>query len=180
VIGVILLGIVSGLLANELCDFSPWCARKLVRWSAFRRYADPGRAELRAEELTAVINNRPDNLFRLITAAVFAIAAVVVYARRAVARDSDAATGSAPAIPPGEGGLHAYALARIHLYLDGDADERTCAKIRRHLDECGYCLRELGLEEAVKRLVEKRGGGDPQLERAYVVARIREIRSTIE
>ena len=49
----ILLGIVAGLLANELCEFSPWCARKLVRWSAFRRYADPGRAEMRAEELTA-------------------------------------------------------------------------------------------------------------------------------
>jgi hypothetical protein len=60
---VILLGIVAGLLTNELCDFSPWCARKIVRWSAFRRYADPGRAEMRADELAAVINDRPGNLF---------------------------------------------------------------------------------------------------------------------
>lgn len=80
----ILLGIVAGLLANELCEFSPWCARKLVRWSALRRYTDPGRAEMRAEELTAVINDRPGNLFKLITAVSFTIDAVIVSGRRAV------------------------------------------------------------------------------------------------
>ena len=84
----ILLGIVAGLLANELCEFSPWCARKLVRWSAFRRYTDPGRAKMRAEELTAVINERPGNLFKLITAVSFAAAAVIVSCRRTVAGES--------------------------------------------------------------------------------------------
>ena len=89
-IAVILIGIGCAYLGNELCDFSPWCARKLVRWSAFRRYADPGRAEMRAEELAAVINARPGNLLKLITAAGFAAAAVVLSARRAVARESEA------------------------------------------------------------------------------------------
>lgn len=96
---VVLLGIVAGLLANELCDFSPWCARKIVRWSAFRRYADPGRAEMRADELAAVINDRPGNLFKLITAVSFAADAVVVSACRAVARESDADAGSSAALP---------------------------------------------------------------------------------
>jgi RNA polymerase sigma factor (sigma-70 family) len=95
VIAGILLGIVAGLLANEFCELSPWCARKLVRWSAFRRYADPDRAKMRAEELTSVINDRPGNLFKLITAVSFASAAVIVGTRRAVAREADAV--SAPA-----------------------------------------------------------------------------------
>ena len=104
----IVLGIVAGLLANELCEFSPWCARKLVRWSAFRRYADSGRAEMRAEELTAVINNRPGNLFKLITAVRFAANAVIVSCRRAVAREPNASLYSNPAlaaIPRGPDGL---------------------------------------------------------------------------
>jgi hypothetical protein len=82
VIAGILLAIVGGLIANELCEFSPWCARKLVRWSAFRRYTDPGRAEMRAEELTAVIDDRPGNLFKLITAVSFAVGAVGKYRYR--------------------------------------------------------------------------------------------------
>jgi len=108
VIAGIVLGIVAGLLANELCEFSPWCARKLVRWSAFRRYADPGRAEMRAEELAAVINNRPGNLFKLITAVGFAGNAVIVSGRRAVAREPDVGPGSTPGLPAsprGPGGL---------------------------------------------------------------------------
>ncbi len=91
-IAVILIGIGCAYLGNELCDFSPWCARKLVRWSAFRRYANPGRAEMRAEELAAVIDARPGNLLKLITAAGFAAAAVVLSALRTVARESEVVT----------------------------------------------------------------------------------------
>ena len=94
----ILLGIVTGLLANELFEFSPWCARKLVRWSAFRRYTDPDRAEMRAEELTALINDRPGKLFKLITAVCFAADAVIVCSRRAVAREPGAGRRSNPAL----------------------------------------------------------------------------------
>ncbi len=87
----------AGLLANELCEFGPWCARKLVRWSAFRRYTDPGRAEMRAEELTALINDRPGNLFKLITAVCFAADAIIVCGRRAIVREPDVGRGSNPA-----------------------------------------------------------------------------------
>ncbi|MGH3811327.1 MAG: hypothetical protein ACRDUV_02575 [Pseudonocardiaceae bacterium] len=75
-IGQILLAIITGLAVNECCDVSPWAARKLVRWSARRRYAPPARAELRAEELAAYIDARPGRLFKLITALGFAVAAV--------------------------------------------------------------------------------------------------------
>ncbi len=76
--GQILLAIITGLAANECCDVSPWAARKLVRWSARRRYAPPARAELRAEELAALIDDRPGKLFKLITALGFAAAAIVI------------------------------------------------------------------------------------------------------
>ena len=59
-------------------------------------------------------------------------------------------------------------------YLDGELGDVDCAKIRQHLDECGPCLREYDLEEAVKRLVHKHCGSDPvptEL-RARVVHRI--------
>jgi mycothiol system anti-sigma-R factor len=173
----ILLGIVSGLLANEFCEFSPWCARKLVRWSAFRRYANPARAEMRAEELTALINDRPGNLFKLITAFGFAGAAVVS-TRHSVAREPEVGTGS----DPGLAGPHAEALGSVTDYLDGKLNYLDVAAIRQHLDVCGSCVREYGLEEAVKRVVEKHCNCDPAPAelRAKVLVRIREIRSSIE
>lgn len=88
--GQILLTIITGLAVNECCDVSPWLARKLVRWSAHRRYAPPARAELRAEELAAYIDDSPGKLFRLITALGFAAAAVVT---------RKIAPGVAPPIP---------------------------------------------------------------------------------
>ncbi len=75
--GQILLAIITGLIVNECCDVSPWLAHKLVRWSAHRRYVPPARAEVRAEELVAYIDDRPGRLFKLITALGFATAAVV-------------------------------------------------------------------------------------------------------
>lgn len=76
-IGQILLAMFLGLVVNECCDVSPWLARKLVRWSAHRRYASPARAELRAEELAKLIDDRPGRLFKLITALGFVATAVV-------------------------------------------------------------------------------------------------------
>ena len=52
-------------------------------------------------------------------------------------------------------------LDRVYGYLDGELADLDCAKIRQHLDECGPCLREYGLEEAVKRVVQKHCGCDP-------------------
>ncbi|MDS1272072.1 mycothiol system anti-sigma-R factor [Lipingzhangella sp. LS1_29] len=52
-------------------------------------------------------------------------------------------------------------LEQVYAYLDGELAEISCTEIRAHLDECAPCLREYGLEEAVKRLVAKHCGHDP-------------------
>jgi mycothiol system anti-sigma-R factor len=73
-------------------------------------------------------------------------------------------------------------LERVYSYLDGELDPPGCAKIRQHLDECGPCLREYGLEEVVKHLVHKYCGYDavPQELRAKVMARIQQVRVELE
>jgi mycothiol system anti-sigma-R factor len=176
-IAVIVVSIICGVVANEVCEFSPWCARKIVHWSAFVRYADQGRAEMRAEELTALINDRPGNLFKLGTAACFAVSAVIVSTRRAVAREVE--RGRSLVLPVVS---HDEVLARVYDYLDGALTERDCAIIRKHLDECMSCLREYGLEEAVKRLVTKHCGCDPvdADTRAAVLIRIRQVESELQ
>ena len=75
-------------------------------------------------------------------------------------------------------------LARVYAYLDGEIEDTGLgfAKIREHLDECGPCLREYGLEEAVKRLVQKCCGSEPAPSalRTKVLVRIREVRAELE
>jgi len=82
----ILISVILGLLVNECCDISPWCARKLVEWSAYRRYADPDRAAVRAEEWAALIDARPGKLLKLLSALGFAGSAILVVCRRTLAR----------------------------------------------------------------------------------------------
>jgi mycothiol system anti-sigma-R factor len=73
-------------------------------------------------------------------------------------------------------------LERVYSYLDGELDDPGYAKIREHLDECGPCLREYGLEEVIKHLVHKYCGYEavPGELRAKVLARIQEVRVTME
>jgi mycothiol system anti-sigma-R factor len=73
-------------------------------------------------------------------------------------------------------------LALVYSYLDGEMEDTSCIEIREHLDECGPCLREYGLEEAVKRLVHKCCGHEavPGELRAKVLTRIAEVRAEIE
>jgi mycothiol system anti-sigma-R factor len=73
-------------------------------------------------------------------------------------------------------------LDQVYSYLDGELDELDCAKIRQHLDECGPCLQEYGLDEAVKKLVHKKCGCDaaPAALRDKILVRIREVRASIE
>jgi mycothiol system anti-sigma-R factor len=72
-------------------------------------------------------------------------------------------------------------LAEVYYYLDGELGERTHAEVRHHLDECGPCLREYGLEEVVKKLVSKSCGCDPVPAdlRAKVLIRIQQLRAQI-
>lgn len=73
-------------------------------------------------------------------------------------------------------------LDRVYTYLDDELEELDCAEIRQHLDECGPCLREFGLEQAVKQLVHRCCGSEPVPEqlRSKVMARIEEARSDSE
>ena len=73
-------------------------------------------------------------------------------------------------------------LDRVYSYLDGEMSDADCHKIREHLEECGPCLEEYGLDEAVKRLVHKHCGCDPVPDglRTKVLVKIREVRAELE
>ena len=73
-------------------------------------------------------------------------------------------------------------LEKVYSYLDGEMSFTDCEQIRQHLDECGPCLREFGLEEAVKRLVAKHCGCDPVPSglRGKVLVRIRQVQAGLE
>jgi mycothiol system anti-sigma-R factor len=73
-------------------------------------------------------------------------------------------------------------LDAVYTYLDGEMDRVSYAKVKVHLEECGPCLREYGLEEAVKRLVRKHCGHEPVPGdlRQKVLLRIEAVRAQIE
>jgi mycothiol system anti-sigma-R factor len=73
-------------------------------------------------------------------------------------------------------------LERVYSYLDGEMDQMTYAQVKLHLDECGPCLREYGLEEVIKRLVHRHCGHEqvPAGLRQKVLATIEAVRAQIE
>ncbi len=73
-------------------------------------------------------------------------------------------------------------LEKVYLYLDGEANNEDHQHVRIHLDECAPCLRQYGLENAVKALVARCCGGDaPPVDlRERVMVRIQEVRLEIE
>jgi mycothiol system anti-sigma-R factor len=73
-------------------------------------------------------------------------------------------------------------LARVYSYLDGEIDEAASVQIQVHLEDCGPCLREFGLEEVVKRLVHKSCGQEPvpAALRTKVLTRIAVVRAELE
>ena len=64
-------------------------------------------------------------------------------------------------------------LDRVYEYLDGELDSERKHVVKEHLEECSPCLKEFGLEEAVKAIV-KRSCADPAPPelRAKVLSRI--------
>jgi DNA-binding transcriptional MerR regulator len=111
-------GIVSGLLVNEYCDISPWVAVRLVRWAARLRYrGDPERAKVRGVEWAALIQERPGNLFKLLTALGFTLHALLVAALRSAPgvgkRAEEAAQGRGRQPEPGFRGPIVYKLVGI-------------------------------------------------------------------
>jgi mycothiol system anti-sigma-R factor len=57
-----------------------------------------------------------------------------------------------------------------------------CAKIKQHLEECGPCLRESHLDEALKALVRRSCACEhaPEQLRMRVLTRITQVRLEIE
>ncbi|MBB2946182.1 mycothiol system anti-sigma-R factor [Actinoplanes lutulentus] len=47
------------------------------------------------------------------------------------------------------------ALSEVYLYLDLECSEDRRQLIQKHLDECTGCLREFGIEQDVKALVNR-------------------------
>jgi mycothiol system anti-sigma-R factor len=51
-------------------------------------------------------------------------------------------------------------IKQVYVYLDGELDESDRVEVRHHLDECGPCLRQFGIEQEVKELVARSCGND--------------------
>ena len=49
-------------------------------------------------------------------------------------------------------------VLRIFEFLDGEMNADDCARIQAHLDECGPCLREYHLDQALKTVVKRSCG----------------------
>lgn len=73
-------------------------------------------------------------------------------------------------------------LEKVYLYLDQEMPATDCDTVRRHLDECSPCLRQYGLEQAVKSVVARSCGADraPDGLRMQVMARIHQVRVEID
>jgi mycothiol system anti-sigma-R factor len=73
-------------------------------------------------------------------------------------------------------------LDAVYFYLDGEQNAHDRDEIRQHLDECGPCLRQYGLENAVKALVARCCGSDqaPIDLRDRVLVRINQVRLQID
>jgi len=76
-------------------------------------------------------------------------------------------------------------IRQVYLYLDGEIDDAHRAEVRTHLDECGPCLRQFGIEQEVKALVARCCGSDtaPDGLKDRLRAKLTEVRieiSTIE
>lgn len=71
-------------------------------------------------------------------------------------------------------------LEKVYVYLDSECDQISKESIAQHLDECGPCLREFGVEQEVKALVARCCGDDraPDQLRESVMVRLREVRVT--
>lgn len=159
----IVISIVIGLIVNECCDVSPWCARRLVRWSAARRYADPDRAAARAEELAALVDARPGKLLKLFTALGFAGSAILVACRRSLAQwlDPNDEKLAVPASP-------AVTLEPVLVDADYEAVLATFSKARNafaSIPSLTAKLREQDIQDILLTLLnsqfEDRAGDNP-------------------
>lgn len=78
----VFLAIALSIVANEMCDLSPWLAVRLVALAARLQYGPSPRAEERGEDFAAYINDRPGKSFKLLTALGFLTVGAVAGLRR--------------------------------------------------------------------------------------------------
>lgn len=78
----ILVAVGAAILAAELFDCLCWLAKETVRRAAYLRYGDTERAEVRAAEWEAVIEERPGQILKLVTAIGFLISGMYAAAQR--------------------------------------------------------------------------------------------------
>ncbi|MFJ4518987.1 hypothetical protein [Streptomyces sp. NPDC088816] len=64
-----------GLLLNEAVDISPWLARRILRWAS-HRLPDIDEAREYEEEWTALLDERPGKLLKLVYALTFILPAL--------------------------------------------------------------------------------------------------------
>lgn len=70
----------------------------------------------------------------------------------------------------------AEVLDHLYEYIDHELPVADLSRMRQHLDECGPCLREYGLEEAVKALVKRScTEAAPESLRSRVLVQIRAV-----
>ena len=81
----------------------------------------------------------------------------------------------------GPGGIDCEdVLHDVYLYLDDESNPELVSRIRQHLDGCGPCLRQFGLEQDVKSLIARCCGGDIAPEHLRTSIRTRLTQVTIE
>ena len=51
-------------------------------------------------------------------------------------------------------------LAEVWLFLDHECDQARRALLAQHLDECGPCLAEYGIDDKLKKLLATKCGGE--------------------
>ncbi|HEX5119477.1 MAG TPA: mycothiol system anti-sigma-R factor [Pseudonocardiaceae bacterium] len=68
-------------------------------------------------------------------------------------------------------------LAEVWRLLDGECSGEERLKLEQHLDECGPCLEQYGIEEHLKELLARKCGGDhaPDGLKAKLRASIRQV-----
>lgn len=68
-------------------------------------------------------------------------------------------------------------LAEVWLLLDHECSAERRRKLERHLEECGNCLEQYGIEEHLKEILARKCGGEhaPDMFKAKLRASIRKI-----
>ena len=69
-------------------------------------------------------------------------------------------------------------LNEVYLFLDLECSDERRHAIQHHLDECTSCLREYGIEQEVRAIVQRCCGGDraPDIVRERLRAKIVALR----